>query len=126
MKSTCKISLKIIGNLLIQASIVLLIFDLVEQVLILQAVQYERRNFKQKDRNSLIGKERKTKQCQETNKRKIFERTTTPSKFLIFFKKIEIIYYYFMKIISGPIRCCSPADISLSNHTITSTVVRLL
>jgi hypothetical protein len=86
MKSTCKISLKIIGNLLIQASIVLLIFDLVEQVLILQAVQYEQRNFKQKDRNSLIGKERKTKQCQETNKRKIFERTTTLPKFLIFKK----------------------------------------
>ncbi|KAL8246785.1 hypothetical protein R6Q59_008001 [Mikania micrantha] len=39
--------------------------DLVEQDLILQAVRYERRNFEQKGRNSPIGKERKTKQCQE-------------------------------------------------------------
>jgi hypothetical protein len=30
-----------------------------EQDLILQAVRYERRNFEQKDWNSLIGKERK-------------------------------------------------------------------
>ncbi|KAH0903400.1 LOW QUALITY PROTEIN: hypothetical protein HID58_042903 [Brassica napus] len=36
-----------------------------EDDLILQAVRYKQRNFKQKDRNSLIGKERKTKQCQE-------------------------------------------------------------
>jgi hypothetical protein len=34
----------------------------VEQDLILQVVRYERRNFEQKDQNSLIGKERKTKQ----------------------------------------------------------------